>query len=115
MPTATAAKKTVGHKVRVIDIKSRIFIDEARHEVLIDGSVVHVAPKEFKILALLKTAAKTVSRIEILEAVWGKKRIDPRTVDQHIARLRRKISGAGIHGSSVIKTQNSFGYVYNAV
>ena len=57
-------------------------------------------------------------RAELLEKVWGLKKashMDVRTVDQHIARLRQKLPARGVLGTNVIKTQNSFGYMYKQV
>ncbi len=121
MPTDTRKEvtaKIVGKKVVFVDSKTRVIIDEDRHEVTVDGNHVNLAPKEFLVLVALKNSGKTMSRTDIMRAVWGAKSIadiDARTVDQHVARLRRKISNAGIMGSLVVKTQNSFGYMYKAL
>lgn len=105
-----------GRKVHILESGKRILIDEERHEVFVDSAEISIAPKEFKILLVLKQSGKTMSRQDILRAVWSNgKHLDERTVDQHIARLRRKLSAAGVLGTEVIKTQNSFGYVYKAV
>jgi DNA-binding response OmpR family regulator len=108
----------VGRKVQVLDPKHRIVIDEEKHEFLLDGIEIHLAPKEFMVIALLKRVGKTMSRAELLEKVWGLKKashMDVRTVDQHIARLRQKLTARGVLGTNVIKTQNSFGYMYKQV
>ena len=111
-----------GRKVQVIDIAARVIINEEGHAVSVDGVEIHIAPKEFRILLVLyKATGKTLSRADILREVWGAKgkQMDERTVDQHIARLRRKINAAGLRGAGialdVIKTQNSFGYIYRPV
>ena len=104
--------------VKVVESDKRIQVNENLHEVLVDGNVILLAPKEFKILALLKlNAGKTVSRNEILSSVWGNegRKFNERTVDQHVARMRKKISHAGVYGGDVVKTQNSFGYTYKEV
>ncbi len=107
-----------GHKIQVIDTKRRIAINNESHEVIVDGIAINVAPKEFKIASLLSSSSKTFSRADILRTVWGSeaaKTMSERTVDQHVARLRKKITAAGIRGAEVIKTQNSFGYVYKPI
>ena len=111
-------KSGIGHKTRVIDPKHRIVIDEEKHEFLLDGIEVHLAPKEFVVIAMLKQVGKTMNRAEILEKVWGLKKasqMDVRTVDQHIARLRQKLTARGVLGTDVIKTQSSFGYIYKQI
>ncbi len=63
-----------------------------RHEVYVGTREVKLAPKEWDILALLKANPKTHSREEIIDAIWPDGTIDEsRTVDQHVARLRRKM------------------------
>ena len=54
---------------------------------------VHLSPKEFEVMRLLtERAGSTVSRKELLADVWGYKAdIETRTVDAHIASLRRKL------------------------
>jgi DNA-binding response OmpR family regulator len=87
-----------------------IEIDFERHEILVRGKMAHLAPKEFAILKLLIEAnGKVLSRDQLLEMIWGHEKdmeIDTRTVDQHIARLRRKLN----HESERITTVPNFGY-----
>lgn len=121
MATKEAVKPTLvskpGRKVQVLESDKRISINEERHEVFVDAVEISIAPKEFHILKVLRQSGKTMSRQEILRAIWGAKatRMEERTVDQHVARLRRKLTAAGVPGADVIKTQNSFGYVYKPV
>ena len=70
-----------------------IHIDHARHEVTLDGKVVHLTPIEFKLLALLaRHAGKVLTHRQLLHEVWG-----PRNTHHthylrvHMAALRRKI------------------------
>jgi DNA-binding response OmpR family regulator len=85
-------------------------IDVARHQVTVKGKLVRLAPKEFAVLRLLVEAdGKVLSREQLLELIWGHEKgmdIDTRTVDQHVARLRRKLGDAG----SRIVTVPNFGY-----
>lgn len=62
-------------------------------EVLKDGSVVILTPKEYGLLlALAKRRGAVASRIELMGEVWGhSSAIVSRTVDTHIAELRRKL------------------------
>jgi two-component system KDP operon response regulator KdpE len=68
-------------------------IDQARHEVAVDGALVHLTPIEFRLLALLaRQGGKVLTHRQLLHAVWG-----PRNTHQthylrvHMAALRRKI------------------------
>ena len=75
-----------------------------------NGKLVRLAPKEFSVLKLLIEAdGKVLSRDQMLELIWGHEKgmdIDTRTVDQHVARLRRKLGQEG----SRIATVPNFGY-----
>ena len=66
------------------------------------------APKEFAILRLLVEAKGNVlSRDRILELIWGLDRgldMDVRVVDQHVARLRRKL---GAEGARILTVTNA--------
>jgi two-component system alkaline phosphatase synthesis response regulator PhoP len=70
-------------------------VDWARYDVTVSGEPAQLTPKEFALLKLLIEAkGKVLSRDHILESVWGhdkQSQLDTRTVDQHIARLRRKL------------------------
>jgi DNA-binding response OmpR family regulator len=85
-------------------------IDVARHQVTVKGKPVRLAPKEFSVLRLLVEAdGKVLSRDQLLELIWGHDKgmdIDTRTVDQHVARLRRKLGEEGER----IATVPNFGY-----
>ena len=70
-------------------------LDLERHEVRVSGRPVALRPKEFAILRLLVGAdGKVLSRAQLLERVWGyppELKMDPRQVDQYIARIRRRL------------------------
>jgi DNA-binding response OmpR family regulator len=88
----------------------RIEVDFERHEVLVRGKAAYLAPKEFAILKLLIEAnGKVLSREQLLQMICGHEKdmeIDTRTVDQHIARLRRKLG----EEAERIATVPNFGY-----
>jgi DNA-binding response OmpR family regulator len=85
-------------------------IDFERHEVLVKGQPVHLAPKELAILKIfIEAGGKVLSRDKLLEVIWGFEQnmeIDTRTVDQHVARLRHKL---GCEGTRIVTVTN-FGY-----
>jgi two-component system alkaline phosphatase synthesis response regulator PhoP len=70
-----------------------VHIDLRKHEITRDGAPLALSPVEFRLLGyLLERRGKIVAREELLEKVWG---LDgatlSRTVDVHIAALRKKI------------------------
>ncbi len=70
-----------------------LLIDESRHELLKDGQVIPLKPKEYELLLFLaRQRGIVVSRDLILERVWGWD-FDggSRTVDVHVRWLREKI------------------------
>lgn len=91
-------------------VVGHISIDFERHEIRVKGKLAYLAPKEFAILKLLIEAnGKVLSREQLLEMIWGHEKdmeIDTRTVDQHIARLRRKLRSE----AERITTVPNFGY-----
>jgi DNA-binding response OmpR family regulator len=68
-------------------------VDPATHSVRRRGSPVALAPKEFDLLwALLQRQGAVASRGELMREVWGyPDTITSRTVDTHVAELRRKL------------------------
>jgi len=58
-----------------------------------NGEQLHVTPRAFELLvALLRRRGKVASRFELLRDVWGFQRpVTSRTVDAHIAELRRQL------------------------
>jgi two-component system alkaline phosphatase synthesis response regulator PhoP len=68
-------------------------VDTAARRVARDGKEISLTPKEYELLAtLLRRRGAVVSRRDLLEQVWGyPNRIVSRTVDTHIAELRRKL------------------------
>lgn len=68
-------------------------LDAQTHEVRRGGAVVALTPKEYDLLLCLARAQGAVmSRRELLATVWGHAgAVATRTVDTHIAELRRKL------------------------
>jgi DNA-binding response OmpR family regulator len=68
-------------------------VDAARHTVMRRGAPVSLRPKEYDLLvALLRRNGQVATRIELLKEVWGyDDSVMSRTVDTHIAELRRKL------------------------
>jgi DNA-binding response OmpR family regulator len=68
-------------------------VDTASHTVLRNGTTVPLTPKEYDLLlALLHRRGAVATRLELLKEVWGyEAEIMTRTVDVHVAELRRKL------------------------
>ncbi len=81
-----------------------ISLDEKSMSVSIDGRTVELNNKEFQLLRfLMRNEGRALSRDAILDAVWGYDEGETRTVDNHIARLRK----LGVHN---IETVFGVGY-----
>jgi DNA-binding response OmpR family regulator len=88
-------------------------LDVAAHQVRVGGVPVGLSLKEFRLLAILMAGAGTVqSRRSLLDRIWAPGYPDTnKTLDVHIARLRRKL---GVSGLAVpIRTVRSIGYVFD--
>jgi two-component system phosphate regulon response regulator PhoB len=87
-------------------------VDVNSHQVLLDGEEVHLTPTEFRLLrSLLERSGRTQSRQQLLERAWSVEshisdRIQTRTVDMHVRRLRSKLGRVG----DWIETVRGFGY-----
>jgi len=56
------------------------------------GGSVALSPKESQLLRYLLThSGEVISRKELLARVWGSVDVETRTVDVHVAKLRRKL------------------------
>jgi DNA-binding response OmpR family regulator len=89
-------------------------VDLERRECRKAGKEVPLSYKEFEVLrVLIENRGQTISRERLLEEVWGKQPDDSptsRTVDTHIANLRRKVEGT--RGSRYIRTVHKVGYKF---
>ncbi len=73
----------------------RISVDPSRREVQVNGRLVDLTTREFDLLHWMSERKGFVlSRQQLLDGVWGSGWIgDARTVDVHVAQLRRKLGG----------------------
>ncbi len=88
-----------------------ISINKNKHEVIVNGEVVKLAKKEFKLLYLLASKpGKVFLRDEILHKIWGHDVIvGDRTIDVHIRKVRSKI------GIDCIQTIKGMGYKFDVL
>ncbi len=84
-------------------------LDDGAHSLTISGEKVALTVKEYNLLKLLlKNAQKVISRETIFLEVWGDGIFtETRTLDIHIAELRKKIATS----SAVINTVRGIGYI----
>ncbi len=87
-------------------------MDVEAHQVTLDGGELNLTPTEFRLLqALMERRGRTQSRRQLLEKAWDVEadisdRIQTRTVDMHVRRLRSKLGEVG----EWIETVRGFGY-----
>lgn len=87
-----------------------ISVDSVRKVAQVGGHDIRLSPKEFGILWLLVShVGRVFSREEILAHVWhGEAYVLDRTVDVHVARIRRKLGDEGYR----IVNRQGYGYCF---
>ena len=89
-----------------------IRLDLASHQATLGGEELPLTPTEFRLLqALMERRSRTQSRKQLLEKAWDVEagvsgRIQTRTVDMHVRRLRSKLGAVG----DWVQTVRGFGY-----
>jgi two-component system phosphate regulon response regulator PhoB len=80
--------------------------------VTVGAEHIDLTPTEYRLLVtLLERRGRVQSRQQLLETAWDiHARIETRTVDMHVQRLRMKLGEAG----RMIETVRGFGYRYRA-
>ncbi|HEV8291991.1 MAG TPA: response regulator transcription factor [Tepidisphaeraceae bacterium] len=88
--------------------QGEVLIDLTRHEVTSSGRQVTLTPTEFRILHFIAARpGRVLSRDQIIDAAVGNEMaVFDRTIDVHIAAIRRKLGKAGDR----IETIRGFGY-----
>jgi DNA-binding response OmpR family regulator len=83
-------------------------VDPARREVRIAGQSIELRAQEFEVLFILAgQPGRVFSREQLLQQAWGFDFFgQTRTVDVHIAHLRKRLAGS----SARIETVTGFGY-----
>jgi DNA-binding response OmpR family regulator len=92
-----------------------IRLEPAARRVLVGGSEVILANKEYELLkVLLDRAGEVVSRDVILQEVWGDADLrGSKTLDMHMSWLRRKIGDEGPVAERRIATVRGVGFRLN--
>ncbi|MEG0033489.1 MAG: response regulator transcription factor [Mucinivorans sp.] len=85
-----------------------ITIDTQSKTVSVEGETLTLTKTEYSILKLLvANPSRIFPREELIAKVWGSQvYVEPRTVDVHIARLRKKLGTQG----SLIVNRSGYGY-----
>ena len=89
-------------------------LDPVSHRVAINGNSLDLGPTEFRLLHFFMTHTERVySREQLLDNVWGTNiYVEDRTVDVHIRRLRKAISGEG--HEDFVQTVRGAGYRFSS-
>ncbi|HEX6535161.1 MAG TPA: response regulator transcription factor [Gemmatimonadaceae bacterium] len=109
-PPATPAPRTAPPRERVGEIE----IDPGSRSVTRRGERVDLTPMEFDLLtALLRRHGDVATRHELLREVWGyHSAVVSRTVDTHVAELRRKLEDNPAHPRYILTVRKA-GYRLN--
>ena len=95
---------TQSHTLRVGVVE----IDRDSHRAYTDGKEMDLTPLEYRLLEVfLERRGRVQTRRQLLQAAWNTEaRIETRTVDMHVARLRAKLGDAG----NLLETVRGVGY-----
>ena len=111
--TVMAAKESRRDALLIVD--EELQIDPQRRKVFHRGMEVSLTPREFDLLLYLATnAGRPFGRSMLLDQVWGWDYAgDTRTVDKHIAELRRKLE-ADAANPRYLLTVRGVGYTFRS-
>ena len=89
-----------------------VTVDLTAHRALIDGRELQLTQKEFDLLACgIRRPEKVFTRNQLLSVIWGyDNELNSRTVDVHVATLRKKLADKGRH----IRTLPKIGYLWDS-
>jgi two-component system phosphate regulon response regulator PhoB len=89
-------------------------LDPVTHRILVHGESIKLSPTEFRLLHFFMSHPENVhSRERLLNSVWGGGvYVEERTVDVHIRRLRKALTGSG--HDCPIQTVRAAGYRFSA-
>ena len=107
------AGKDTPNERAVVEVAA-IRVDLRRHSAFKAGVELQLTDTEFRILALLlKRAGEVITRDEFLNQIWGEDvNVTHRTVDTHVAALRRKLEDDLDHPAYIVSVRN-VGYRFN--
>lgn len=105
---ALVRRATQSHKSQQKSlVLKEIMIDLAAHKVFLKGNEVQLTLTEFKILVeLLRQSGQVLTRDKLRERALGNLNVTDRTIDVHMASLRKKLE----HMGDSIETVRGVGY-----
>lgn len=108
--TAMLRRDRAAAQIREVLSIGPMVLDRGRHEVTVQGRPVVLTATEFRILATLMAAdGRVLNRNQLIDAVLGHDvAVTDRTIDVHIAALRKKLGPAG----GCIQTVRGVGYTF---
>ena len=92
-------------------------IDRGKFVVVVDGKESALTARELKLAEVFAAhPGRVLTRDALLNAVWGVEYLGTtRTLDQHVAQLRKKIGASGSESAGAIVTVHGVGYRYEGI
>ena len=93
----------------------KVVLDPESHKCTVGGETVELRPREFELLEILmENAGRALSRDRLMLEVWGEDWYgSTKTLDMHIAMLRRHLTDNGEDANRIV-TLRGFGYRYES-
>ncbi|PCJ85678.1 MAG: phosphate regulon transcriptional regulatory protein PhoB [Thiotrichaceae bacterium] len=90
-----------------------LFLDPSSHRVKVGEAELALSPTEFRLLHYFMSHTDRVfTRAQLLDQVWGEQvYVEERTVDVHIRRLRKQLSGFSL--DALLQTVHGSGYRFS--
>jgi len=109
---ALLRRERVARQASEVLTGGELVLDHGRHEVTVGGQPVSLTATEFRIIAALMAAGgRVLSRGQLIDAALGQNvAVTDRTMDVHIAALRRKLGA----GAACVQTVRGVGYTFRA-
>ena len=88
-----------------------LVINDDEHRVTVDGDLVALSPKEYKLLiALSRNAGRILTHEQLLQMVWGDNHNGNRAMVRNVVKRLRKKLGDSYPNSKYISSIPGFGY-----
>jgi two-component system, OmpR family, phosphate regulon response regulator PhoB len=106
------SKDSVSDQTKGVLSSGPVMLDTERHTVRVDGKTVSLTATEFRLLkAIISAAGRLRSREQLIDAALGQDvAVVDRTIDVHIAALRKKLGPAAIW----VQTVRGVGYTWRS-
>ena len=94
--------------------RGRLRLDFDTYEVFVGGESANLSLREFELLKFfVRNPYRVYDRLQLLDLVWGSDvHVEPRTVDVHIRRLRKRIERDDANPEAIV-TVRGVGYKFN--